>query len=198
MTRFGDESEVEERAHLASRSNYQLLGWEWRVDGGSGLDREKAALMRLKTTQIITGAQRLPETVWSSSRLSHTVSLEKWADTDAWSAPMQLSKVNCWTARQAKEGKQRQYGLGCWNDDCLGMLSEDHDEWTFAWHYSCHQWRICFYITPWCSDSFHILGGMTSEIWPCILDHCVEEWGIWYLNELLIRKQIQRSWVQRD
>lgn len=38
MTRFGDESEVEERAYLSPRSNHRPLGWEWGVVGELGLD----------------------------------------------------------------------------------------------------------------------------------------------------------------
>lgn len=38
MTRFGDESEVEERAYHAPRSNHRPLGWEWGVGGELGLD----------------------------------------------------------------------------------------------------------------------------------------------------------------
>lgn len=126
---------MEERAYLAPRSNHQPLGWEWGWMGESGLDGRKSS-----ANEAENDPDHYRNTAAARDCLKHFTSVTYCIPGKVGRCGRMVSSYAArWSevqGRQKKKGKQHQYGLGCRNDDCLGMLSEDHDEWTFPWLYS--------------------------------------------------------------
>lgn len=70
MTRFGDESEVEEGAYLAPRSNHQPLGREWGGGWGVGIGRGASS-----ANEAENDPDRYRNTTAARDRLEHFTSV---------------------------------------------------------------------------------------------------------------------------